>query len=220
MPSIRTGLNINRWFAKPYYFKRPEPKPSSGCFTFSSLILHFSEFFSCRTSPPLYYLFSSQNPHPIFHKVLILAFSCAIVSLLSFSGSLFFYTLSPGRLFFQVTPGLLVFYLSSPGCDPGIHKETGKELVVRWIAGSSPELAINANKLLIRIVTYLQNLVLTDANQPTLAENVYLAECVRSDKASTRLTAENIVPAIYQVASEIAITKNHVWVIAAKRSNN
>ena len=105
--------------------------------------------------------------------------------------------------------GLLVFQVI-PGLDPGIHKETGKELVVRWIAGSSPELAINANKLLIRIVTYLQNLVLTDANQPTLAENAYLAECVRSDKASTRLTAENIVPAIYQVASEIAITKNHV----------
>ena len=74
------------------------------------------------------------------------------------------------------------------------------------------ELAINVkrNKLSIRIVTYLQNLVLTDANQPTLAENAYLAECVRSDKASTRLTAENIVPAIYQVASVIATTKNHV----------
>ena len=33
--------------------------------------------------------------------------------------------------------GLLVFQVI-PGLDPGIHKETGKELVVRWIAGSNP----------------------------------------------------------------------------------
>ena len=89
---------------------------------------------------------SSQNPRPLFHKVLTLALSYVIVSLLSFSGSLFFYILSPGRLFFKLPPGCLffksspgcLFFKSSPGFDPGIHKETGKELVVRWIAGTSP----------------------------------------------------------------------------------
>ena len=79
---------------------------------------------------------SSQNPHPLFHKVLTLLLSCVIVSLLSFSGSLFFYILSPGRLYFTCHPRA-VFFKSSPGLTRG-SRMTIKLIYLTWIAGSSP----------------------------------------------------------------------------------
>ena len=93
------------------------PRPHSPLFSLTP-----TSFFRSPSLPPLLLLslisqnslcFSYpnvQNLHLTFHYILILVFSCGIVSVLSL-----------------------------PDFDPAIHKETGKVPIVRWILGSQPE---------------------------------------------------------------------------------